>query len=149
MRDRSCRRWFYDCLSATLWLSSRTMQIYIETWFIKKYTILHISMPFCTHSSMNLARASRILLLFLAAEWRITILLLMLHSSFVNSPVLYNLVLEPFLHSVFQNNNFSGYTVEVKDSLLLNAEIPRSVTTNILCYVDDTLVLLSNLQDIQ
>lgn len=46
MKYCSPRRWFYDCLRATLRLSSRSTHVYIEAWFIKKYTILHIQHAF-------------------------------------------------------------------------------------------------------
>lgn len=46
-------------------------------------------------SCTNLARASKVLLLFLATGWRVTTLILRLHSSFINSATLLFLISKP------------------------------------------------------
>lgn len=85
MWDWSGGRRFNNCLSIALWPSSRATHINIEARFIEKNTILHGDH---SHSSTKVARASIDLLLFLAAGWRVTTLMLRLHFSFINSAIL-------------------------------------------------------------
>ncbi|KAG1472192.1 hypothetical protein G6F56_001689 [Rhizopus delemar] len=63
-------------------------------------------------------------------------------------PVLYSLSLEPFLLAVLQYFNYLGYTMKLKEELI-TLDIPNtSVNVKVLCYADDTLVFLQNLNDL-
>ncbi|KAG0782877.1 hypothetical protein G6F21_010864 [Rhizopus arrhizus] len=64
------------------------------------------------------------------------------------SPILYNLALEPFLRSVLQDSTYSGYTMDLQPHLVTGGSTDTSVNVKILCYADDTLVFIKNLQDL-
>ncbi|KAG0981226.1 hypothetical protein G6F26_011621 [Rhizopus arrhizus] len=64
------------------------------------------------------------------------------------SPILYNLALEPFLRSVLQDTTYSGYTMALQPHLGTGGSTDTSVNVKILCYADDTLVFIKNLQDL-
>jgi hypothetical protein len=65
------------------------------------------------------------------------------------SPILYNLAFEPFLRSILNDEHFRGYSMRA-DSGVADGDntVEESITTKILCYADDALVLVHDVDDL-
>lgn len=61
---------------------------------------------------------------------------------------LYNLSLEPFLLAILQDSNYLGYTMKLNEELITLDTPNTSVNVKFLCYADDILVFLQNLNDL-
>jgi hypothetical protein len=66
------------------------------------------------------------------------------------SPILYNLAFEPFLRSILNDTLFKGYNLLPDSVVTNNVEngMEQAINTKILCYADDALVLIHNIDDL-
>jgi hypothetical protein len=65
------------------------------------------------------------------------------------SPILYNLAFEPFLRSILNDEHFGGYSMRA-DSGVADGDntVEESITTKILCYTNDALVLVHDVDEL-
>lgn len=62
------------------------------------------------------------------------------------SPILYNLAFEPFLRSILNDEHFHGYNM--LPDLVADSSTEDTINTKILCYADDALVLVHDIEDL-